>query len=121
MEKKCLECSEVLLGRADKKFCNDLCRNSYNNKLNSEHSLVVRNVNNILKKNRKILEEMVPEETAKTSKKKLMEKGFNFTYITNLLVTSKGTTYYFCYEYGYLLSENDFVFLVKRKEKQDQN
>lgn len=119
MEKKCLECDEVLLGRADKKFCNDLCRNSYNNKLNSEHSLVVRNVNNILKKNRKILEEMVPEETAKTSKKKLMEKGFNFTYITNLLVTSKGTTYYFCYEYGYLLSDNDFVFLVKRKEKQD--
>ena len=55
------------------------------------------------------------------NKKKLMEKGFNFTYITNLLVTSKGTTYYFCYEYGYLLSENDFVFLVKRKEKQDQN
>lgn len=119
MEKKCLECGELILGRSDKKFCNDLCRNSYNNKLNSEQSILVRNINSILKKNRKILEELVPEETSKTTRKKLTDKGFNFSYITSILNTSKGTTYYFCYEYGYLLLENDYVFLVKRKEKQE--
>ena len=38
MEKNCLECGTRIIGRADKKFCNDSCRNSYNNKFNKENS-----------------------------------------------------------------------------------
>lgn len=116
MEQKCLECGESFKGRADKKFCSDLCRNSYNNKLNSDTTNYMRNVNNILRKNRRILENLIPEETAKASKSKLNEKGFDFTYITNAYTTKKGATYFFCYEYGYLPLENDQYFLVKRKE-----
>lgn len=116
MEQKCLECAESFKGRADKKFCSDLCRNSYNNKLNSDTTNYMRNVNNILRKNRRILENLIPEETAKASKAKLNEKGFDFTYYTNAYTTKKGATYYFCYEYGYLPLENEFYFLVKRKE-----
>jgi hypothetical protein len=117
MSKLCLECNTVIKGRIDKKFCSDLCRNSFNNKINSETSSFVRNVNSILKKNRKILEELVPEQTAKASKAKLMEKGFNFGYHTNIYTTQKGVSYYFCYEYGYLPLEKDYYFLVKRKEE----
>ena len=63
MEKKvCLDCGETIKGRSDKKFCNDICRNSYNNKLNSDTTNYVRNVNNILRKNRRVLEELIPEE-----------------------------------------------------------
>jgi hypothetical protein len=116
MNNKCLECSETLKGRADKKFCSDTCRNSFNNKLNSNTTNYMRNVNNILRKNRRILFDSIPEETAKMSKSKLMEKGFDFNYITNSYTTKKGTIYYFCYEYGYLPIENDYYFLVKRKE-----
>lgn len=116
MDNKCLECNETFKGRADKKFCSDSCRNSYNNKLNSDTTNYMRNVNNILRKNRRILETLIPEETAKATKAKLLEKGFDFTYITNSYTTKKGATYFFCYEYGYLPIENDFYFLVKRKE-----
>lgn len=116
MSKECLECGEQIKGRADKKFCSDLCRNAYNNKLNSDTTNHVRNVNNILRKNRRILEELIPEETAKASKTKLLQKGFNFQYYTNIYTTKKNVSYYFCYEYGYLPIENDFYFLVKRKE-----
>ena len=35
MEKRCLECNDVLHGRSDKKFCSDACRNTYNNKKKS--------------------------------------------------------------------------------------
>ena len=116
MNKECPECGELIKGRTDKKFCSDLCRNSYNNKLNSTSGTYVRNVNAILKKNRKILEELLPEETAKASKSKLLQKGYNFSFYTNIYTTRKGTNYYYCYEYGYLPIDNDYYFLVKKKE-----
>lgn len=120
MSKNCPECGEIIKGRIDKKFCSDLCRNSFNNKRNSDITNQIRNVNNILRKNRKILEEFIPEETAKVSKNKLLQKGFNFQYITSIYTTKKNTTYFFCYEYGYLPLENEFCFLVKRKEKEPE-
>ena len=116
MEKACLDCGESIRGRADKKFCSDQCRNNYNNQLNSDSNNYIRNVNNILRKNRRILSELNPEEKSKAHKNKLLEKGFNFSYFTNTYTTKKGATYYFCYEQGYLPLENDFYFLVMRKE-----
>ena len=117
-EKKCIECNKSLKGRADKKFCDDLCRNSYNNKLNSDTNSYVRNINNTLRKNRRILEETLSanEEMAKVTKSKLLEKGFRFKFFTHTYRNKKGNVYYFCYEYGYLLLEADWVLVVKRKE-----
>jgi hypothetical protein len=60
--RKCLSCDKTLNGRADKKFCNDYCRNAYNNQLKSANSPVVRNINNVLIKNRRILQAMLGEE-----------------------------------------------------------
>ena len=112
----CLECKEPIFGRSDKKFCNDSCRNSYNNKLNSDSSAYVRNINNALRKNRRLLEMLNPEGKAKVTKKKLLEKGFDFNYFTHLYKTQKGTVYYFCYDLGYLPIEGDYYILVKRNE-----
>src|ERR1041384_5137191 len=117
MEKKvCLDCGEPIKGRSDKKFCNDICRNSYNNKLNSDTTNYVRNVNNILRKNRRILEENLKGETTTISKQKLADKGFNFKYHTNQHVTKNNHTYSYCYEYGYMMLEKEMVLLVKKKE-----
>ncbi len=117
-DKKCLECNKQLKGRIDKKFCDDFCRNSYNNKLNSDSNGYVRNINNILRRNRRILEEALPapEEMSKITKQKMLEKGFQFKYFTHTYTNKKGNIYYFCYEYGYLLLEGDLVLVVKRKE-----
>jgi hypothetical protein len=117
MEKICLDCGEHLIGRADKKFCNDQCRNNYNNRLNSEASATVRNINHSLRKNRRILAELIPEDKVTVHKEKLSNMGFNFNYITHLYVTQKGSTYRFVYEYGYLPLDNDFYMLVIRKNK----
>jgi hypothetical protein len=115
-KKTCLDCGEPIKGRADKKFCSDLCRNSYNNKLNADSTNHVRNINNILRRNRRIIEELTPEGKASVHKSKLNEKGFDFNYFTNTYKNKNGDTYYFCYEYGYLPIKNEFYFLVKRKE-----
>lgn len=116
--KTCLSCGAAIKGRADKKFCDDQCRNTYNNSLNSDNTNYIRNVNNVLRKNRRILEELNTDPSGKTKipKTKLLQKGFQFDYLTNILNTKAGKTYYFCYEHGYLPIENDWLMLVIRSE-----
>jgi predicted nucleic acid-binding Zn ribbon protein len=109
----CQECGEKIVGRADKKFCSDLCRNAYNNRLNADSNNLVRNINNALRKNRRILEAHCPDDKAKVSKSTLLREGFDFNYLTNVRNTQKGSTYYFVYEYGYLALENDAYLIVK--------
>jgi uncharacterized protein YjdB len=116
--KQCLFCSNKITGRTDKKFCNDYCRNAYNNQLKSANSPAVRNINNTLIKNRRILETMLGEEKMiKQLKEKLLTQGFNFKYFTHNYTNQKGNIYYFCYEYGYLPLEHDWFLIVKRKDE----
>ncbi|MEO6149353.1 MAG: hypothetical protein ABIN95_00515 [Mucilaginibacter sp.] len=119
-EKTCLDCGTVIHGRADKKFCNDLCRNNYNNQLNSSTYNLVRNINNILRRNRRILEELNPSGKTKTTREKMLIKGFDFEYFTSIYQTQTGARYLFCYEYGYLPLDNDEILLVKNKKESNK-
>lgn len=118
--KTCPECGEKLLGRADKKFCSDQCRNTFNNRLNSDSSNLIRNINNILRKNRRVLEEL-NKKGSKTivSKETLLTSGFNFTYHTHTYTTKKGDVYFFCYEQGYLFldDKNQYLLVTQRDEE----
>ena len=117
--KKCPECGEEILGRADKKFCSDQCRNTFNNRQKQDANNYIRNVNNILRKNRRILADLNPNGKSKASRNKLVEKGFNFDYYTNSYTTKTGKTYYYCYEFGYLSIEDDYYFLVMKQDYVD--
>ncbi|MCL6266992.1 hypothetical protein [Flagellimonas myxillae] len=115
-EKKCLECGDALVGRVDKKYCSDHCRNAYNNRLNKDSKNLVRNINNRLRKNYRILDSFTLKDgKTRTTKMRLMDKGFDFEYITNLYTTKKGSTYYFVYDLGYLPLDNDNYIIVKRE------
>ncbi|MGC4100961.1 hypothetical protein [Ferruginibacter sp.] len=115
--KTCLSCGKTVKGRSDKKFCDDYCRAAYNNDLKGAVNNYIRNVNNALGKNRRILESLLPagETTAKASQDKLVEKGFQFKYHTQLYQTKNGNTYFYCYEYGYLPLEHNWYLIVKRE------
>jgi hypothetical protein len=119
--KKCLACDTILRGRIDKKFCNDYCRNNYNNeqKLKGSQSTLVKNINAALLKNRKVLASILNknEETARANKDKLQRLGFHFKYFTHLYTTKTGKTYYYCYDYGYLPLDNGWYLIVKKKEE----
>lgn len=112
----CLECGTRLMGRIDKKFCNDQCRSVYNNRENRVSGDYFRKVNSILRKNRKILERLMVGEKTKTTKEKLLINGFNFYYYTNIYTTLQGKQYYFVYELGYLELDNEEYALVKKKD-----
>ncbi|HYE55826.1 MAG TPA: hypothetical protein VD996_13330 [Chitinophagaceae bacterium] len=81
-------------------------------------SLYVRNVNSVLRRNRRILEELLPEgeEWVRISKVQLLERSFNFNHFTGAYVNKEGMVYYFCYEYGYLLMEDDWYCVSRRSE-----
>ncbi len=115
----CLACGKTVRGRADKKFCNDSCRNLFNNQLKTDANNYVRNINNVLKKNRRILENLLPqqEDTTRIPRDKLLQLGFEFRYNTHIYHNRKGNAYHFCYEYGYLALENNWYLVVKRKEE----
>ncbi len=112
--KNCLECHEKIVGREDKKFCSDGCRNAYNNKMNKDHTNLMRNINNKLRKNYRILTELNPEGKTKTTKNKLISKGFDFDLMTSVYTTKTGNTYYFVYDQGYMAVENEGYVLVKK-------
>ncbi|MBD78404.1 MAG: hypothetical protein CL840_05760 [Crocinitomicaceae bacterium] len=113
---ECLECGKPLIGRSDKKFCDDSCRNSHYNRNHRAASNYMRKVNRILSKNRSILEELNVNETSKVSRKRMTSEGFNFDYYTNVYRTKTGKTYHFCYDQGYLDLGNDWYALVIKKE-----
>ena len=111
MSKECLECGEKIVGRADKKFCDDACRNAYNNNINKDNTNLIRNTHNRLRKNYRILESLNPVQKTTVPKAKLVEKGFDFNQITSIYTTKAGAVYY----QGYLPIEGDYYALVKRE------
>ena len=115
-ERLCPECERPIYGRADKKFCSDSCRNAHNNKQNSDYMNYMRLVNNALRKNRRILDELNPDGKRKIQRDKLVRAGFDFEYFTNIYRTKAGQEYRFCYEQGYVELDEGFVLLVERKE-----
>ena len=115
MTKTCLECGEKIIGREDKKFCSDGCRNAYNNKINKDSTNFMRNINNKLRKNYRILSVLNVDGKSKTTRAKLLSKGFDFEFFTNILHTKNGNTYHFLYDQGYLALDNDYFMLVKKE------
>jgi hypothetical protein len=75
----------------------------------------MRNINNKLRKNYRILSEINTEGKSKTTRAKLLSKGFDFEFFTNILETKTGNTYFFVYDQGYRTLEDDFYMLVKKE------
>jgi hypothetical protein len=87
--------------------------------LNRDANNYIRNVNNALRRNRRILKRLAPNGKAKVHRDQLFREGFNFSYHTHTYRPKKGKVYYSCYELGYLPLDNDFYLLVERDVKEE--
>ena len=114
MQKNCPECGEKIVGRIDKKFCSDYCRNAYNNKVNKDSKNLIRNTNNRLRKNYKILTELNQSGKTKVKRASLLNNNFDFNFFTSIYTTKTGNTYYYVYDQGYLPLENEYYLLIKK-------
>jgi hypothetical protein len=118
-KRTCQECGEEIHGRIDKKFCSDQCRNTFNNRTQLIENNYIRKVNYNLRKNRRIMEEILAtseKEVKKVHRNQLMDRGFDFSYFTNIYDTKNGNRYFFCYEFGYNKLDDNYFALVKREE-----
>lgn len=118
-KRRCPVCDRAFDGRRDKRFCCDQCRTTYANRLNADENKFMKNINTILRKNRRILAQLCPGDKATVTKTDLLDEGFKFAYFTNEYKTKQGKVYRFCYEYGYLSLENNIYAIVIRKEYVD--
>ena len=116
----CLDCGEPFKGRSDKKFCSDQCRNNYNNRQNREESNFIRNVQNILRRNRKILSDLNSSGITTVHRDELITRGFNFNFHTSSLSGRSGKICYFCFEQGFVEKGHDRFQLILRDDYIDQ-
>jgi hypothetical protein len=117
MKKLCLDCGSVLIGRSDKKFCSDYCRNNFHNRQNQTTNNYIRRVNYALRKNRRILQKLNQRGLGKVEKSRLMGEGFIFEYITHMVQDGEGHRLYFCYDQGYRYLTTDLLGLINREDK----
>lgn len=115
--KQCKVCHQEFTGRSDKVFCSVKCKNIYHVRLKKNTDKAVRKINQILHRNRRILYELMSEMTAQKTIDRLIldKKGFNFIYHTHQQINSKGKTYYYVYDYGWMSFSDDRIMIVKRK------
>lgn len=112
MVQGCKNCNQEFVGRIDKKFCCDQCRNTYNNRIKRQHEKHIQDINRILRKNRKILQQFNPEGKTTIRTEYLTKLGFDFRYFTHLFTTKNNNDYRFCYEYGYFNIDDEKTLIV---------
>lgn len=99
----CPNCGDKIQGRSDKKFCSAYCKSNYHyQKTKDNESTLFKTIDKQLKKNRRILKEYNKSGKSTVRKSKLIELGFNPSYITNYWKSNTGGVYLFCYEYGFM-------------------
>ncbi|NMM48399.1 hypothetical protein [Marinigracilibium pacificum] len=113
----CKLCGDTIRpgSRADKIFCTDQCRSSYNNKVSSKDNNLIRRINSRLQKNRRILSKLNPSGKTKITRESLIAYGFDFSYITSIYRAKNGNTYVFVYDQGYIDIGDNNLILVKNQ------
>jgi len=111
-DRNCLHCHGLLTGRANQKFCNSQCRNSYNNSHAIKPNLI-RTTNRILRKNYSILMTLFSAGKTTTTWSDLQKRGYQFDYFTFTCITRSCQINYFCYDRGIREQEENKLVLFR--------
>lgn len=104
----CTFCNEQIKGRAGKKFCNQYCKSAYHYKKTKEEApSFFQKVDKQLKTNRRILKKYNKAGKSYLRVEKMDIEGFNPKFFTHYWKNNKGDVYLFCFEYGFLKTQNN--------------
>jgi len=111
----CLECGKEIYGRPDKKFCSEVCKNSFHNRKYYDYKKKQNSTITSLNRNHEILVSLIRMGKTTINLLDLTDLGFNPRYITGC---SKVRSRHFenrCYDIAYYISETK-IFNIHRIE-----
>lgn len=118
MKKKCPMCKSEYFGRSDKKFCSVKCKSLYHYKLEKVTSKATKRIDKILHRNRSILLELMGKTalSKKVPLTALVDKKFNFKYITKFYVNNRGKTLHHVYDFRWMEFSDEHVMIYRTRK-----
>jgi hypothetical protein len=93
-----------------------MCKNAHNNKNRVVENDYIKTVNTILQRNRRILMDYSSvSRQSKVPTIALQADGFDFRFYTHCKANKSGKVVVYCYEFGYLRSDNELVQVIPDK------
>ena len=108
-------------GRSDKVFCSKKCKNDYHSRRRNQHQAYSQPIDRILHRNWVILaefQESIGKRKFHVPLSDLLDAGFQPRYFTTMEVNSKGKTYHYIYNFGWMnFTEKEVLVVVGDKPK----
>lgn len=115
--KKCLLCESPLLGRSDKKFCDDHCRSQHYQNTHKQDAALIRYINRRLKHNRQLLDTFYQSHKQNTvALQTLVDLGFHPDFHTHTRSMKNGSDMKIYYDYGCLGKDNQYIRIYPLKD-----
>jgi len=102
----CLECGDMIagtIGRADRKFCCDSCRNKYNYRGTRIKRNIKARTHNILQHNYEILEALIAMDRTSIDRTEALQLGMDPNFMTTCQV-GRGHIDCSCYDISYRIT-----------------
>ncbi len=116
---KCVVCNKEIYGRKDKIFCSINCKNEYHLTLRKVTKQIAYPLDRILHRNRAILLEIMGPKSRKKIIRRatLVQKKFQFKYLTHFNKNSKGKIYHHVYDFAWMEFSDDEVLIVRQNKQ----
>ena len=124
-QRLCKFCEQIIdpnKGRADRKYCDERCKNAFHNARSMEENEELQRIELILKKNRRVLKKLFGKKDRDNMKReRLLKEGFDFDYHTHHVTSKiKKNEFIFCFDFGYCAVANESYKIVKGFEYRDE-
>jgi hypothetical protein len=116
----CINCGLPVFGRADKKYCDDHCRNDFHNSQSVTNSKLMRPSHKKLRRNYEILSGVVDAGVCEIAKDELLVYGFNIKAMTELDLREDGTMLYGIYDIQYFEKANRMIEVYRKSDLSPQ-
>ena len=112
----CLNCGLPVYGRADKKYCDDHCRNDFHNNRAVHNARLTRLTHKKLRRNYEILSGVMQAGVSEIPKDEFLVYGFQIKSVTESELREDGTMIYGIYDIHYFEKPNRLIEVYRKSD-----
>lgn len=113
--KFCKNCGTLLRGRVDKQYCDDACRSQFHRTHRQPVSRKLQQIQRILRRNHRILADLVEASPCRIKKRELLDRGFLFQYFTHQRGKCWGKKLVGLYDLWYQIKRHEIILYPKKE------